>query len=1794
MAALDSLYATSGPDARTHTKHTATQTAANVTLAHAGGTFTLTGAPTPAFVEGEIVKITGGPGSAWCVVKKVTSSTVLTLLPLQTALDTVGAVGGVFNGATIASAEDTPTIAATLVIDLTDAPEGSYNFLIVGCATLGNNTNNAVAQCEILGKALVDDPFSGTSGISKASMTLPTGATPRWVGSRRTTTLEGGQRYEFHLALASGTAGATASLQYGILQAFRYVTADTATSANGDSSADTEAAGTLTTHKTLGSNLPAGQYLICATWVSGINNLGGDVEVVVEQGGGNSDLAYQKLRPYNTADFTAAGFLGVVTLGATNLVRIRFRRLTAGTATIKLAQICAILLPDWFPQAHTSEHLTDDLSATGTGTLKTSNSVSLSRGTHVEIVQAGLAESAVNLWLGPNVGSMGPVISATPGLHIASLGTASDNALPTFWLVRRERVAGATSAAINAIFLGAGTVRVKKPFFSWIRELLPLAPEFDTPITIIADVESGALLLRNWNSTASGVARFFKHLDDVQFMSRVLVNGVEYARQTTARDIDDLRTDPSTAVLDAGQWYWDADGMDLYVQLGSGDAPSDSDQNVIAIPKILVGRDRKHFKFVDSDGTVYPYEPRLKKSAGMTQELKSSNARYEASTSFGTAVLAASEGEFDDRILDVREGIRVKVRRGYGTKSPLLSEFDTISDAVIGPPKTDFDTLTFQLFDRGLLLSEPVCSTAPISVWEGNTTDSPSTEVQRNDQSVPVIYGKVKRVVAYRTTHVYGTGNWNEYQFCDHAVSSVVAAYLDGTTKVAIDAASNLNVTSTYTALGKVRVRNNAHVDANRPLDVIYVDVIGRTADGTTTGVALQTAGAIARDLLLTYGGLATGDLMQATFRLLDRRWRKQFTSGGFVPTPPKLGLLIEGEETVGDALTRLCGDVFAYWFLSREGRVGIAVPDFDIGNLLVDGGAEDDATTAAKWPWTLGLTGTLARSGTRKFDGQRSWEASNGGAHVAAQVGQVILIPREGPVVVTLLVTLIAGRGDVFRIGLVTPGGYELLSDPMEITTGRWQRRSAEFEIPRGECGSAQLRIFPAYGTINATTIGVDNVEVWPVAAVLDETNAVLKALEFRDEHFYSAAIAYDCNLQDLGNASKFIILDGEARGYGTATQEGKFAVQSSKRADFGTPLVLDQASAAGIGGPITMTLARTRHAVKLDMMGAIRIPRRVGERVYIKNYSRLPEPADGYPIWPITGIDYDGDDAQVVELEVERQGDPVVDRVDISPDQIPMGAIGLTRATGAVTDFTESTEMQSFYARINSTPDLVTVRGSYTHTHELSHQHAIPSHLHATTVGSHALDSAGDPAFSWAVIGGGPAYPSPFGPFIYEAVAARGLPSGHSHSIPGGTKNTANGSGTSGVPTAALVSKPGGQDPKSRFVRWMTRTAAAGTTIPIDLIIGWRSITIPAGWARVTALDDYFLRGATALGAVSTTVATSTYTPTDAGSTLNVASGTNIAIGRRLVITNGANHVAVVVTAGSGTAWTVVPLYEVGDNAATTYVVTTSTVTATSQTMADDVTYTPTAHDHGALVASHAHNGGSHVHGAGSTPHVLGTASPVTISVAARNPAGSYPGQPIVVGDHTHNGYPAITTGDTTASSSATATLGSASPAPDNFALVFIKPIDAFQTTIPAGGIMFWGQGTTPPDGWQKVTGANGKLIKGAVAGTAGGSGVAGHEHGIGSHTHTLSHTHGGSATFFSGDEEGGYVGTPDYWSSYTPVADTGGPYGSTLGHAHLITATVSATDPGLSAFTGVSESIEGNASMPVHKRLMLIEKL
>lgn len=470
-----------------HIKHSAST--GTVTLA-ASGTTTLTiTQPTPVFAIGEQVQLRNTTSSliAKAVVTASTGtaggSGSVTIQPWFSSADTGSVAGASFTSATVESVNTTPTRAATLTIDLRDAPVGAtFKYLILGTVSIGNSSTSSFTHAWVRAQATTADPYAGTSDIGRIR-TKHTGGSTHSLMTARRETLSAGSIYRYQLEFASddaNTAGTTSTADYAALTAIRYTTEYVATTAanglsDGSSPEATSTSNALTpaytTARTLGSNaVPAGSYIIFASAAVGTSNVTDDsVLRLVTDAAGLTEIAQSRYVFDDVSDYYPFSYVGLKTLTGSNEIRLQLARAgTTSTAKAKNIQLCAIAIPPWIAATASSDFTGETASiTTSTGTfnlLKASASVSLSEAFHLEFISAAVSATTGGTLIAPQWND--------PATTFGARNQGSNRSLKTYqvaWLKGRSRITGSTTNWILATPTTTNTTVAVHPQFYWMR-----------------------------------------------------------------------------------------------------------------------------------------------------------------------------------------------------------------------------------------------------------------------------------------------------------------------------------------------------------------------------------------------------------------------------------------------------------------------------------------------------------------------------------------------------------------------------------------------------------------------------------------------------------------------------------------------------------------------------------------------------------------------------------------------------------------------------------------------------------------------------------------------------------------------------------------------------------------------------------------------------------------------------------------------------------------------------------------------------------------------------------------------------------------------------------------------------------------------------------------------------------------------------------------------------------------------------------------------------------------------------
>ena len=2081
-----------------------------------------------------IITETGKP-TWYGVITHILSSTQIYVVPYQSANDTAGNIFQqytVTSGATGANVTSDLQIHTTLSIDLSDAPDGTYNYIIASSCGVAGLGTGVVVRPQMLSACQPGDPFyhdKTSSGLLRfqGRYHFKNGS---YTASRETledtymyntvhsVSLTPGRIYEFHIAAECPSASSSTSawLRNGRIMAFRVGTFQ-----ENDKSTDTSAVTSNSTSFVSANSVTLNttdnyMFLFCCAGQHDSTSVSG-CQLRFRVGATTyADTTFLPANTNNNVSF--AGWIKLDNITSGTVVQLEVANTgSTNVAGISRSYICAIPLSSQtgYGFDYTSAGLlADDKKADtdSTATMKwnegrTSATVTQVNRRYIEVITTSVRKAAgdARTFARPyfrNGLSVGCAERGYVGPGLQWNG---------FWFQRTNPyLNGTTTNGIEtkAAVSDANNVKLKNSFFLFLPEQDELIPDETTETTIIADVESG-LQYKTWNVHTTDVYK--RQISDITQVSRILRNSVELTQLATkpANTGAWASTTPTTDV-----WYWDSAEKTIYIKVPAN--PANDDQTVLVVALDTYSRTSE--VLYDTAGTLIPYQPRLVKVPGLQQEVEARGTQSQVSTTLGSITLPASDRAFDRKVTRrIYEGLRATIRRGYSSLSKSLDTFHTVAKGIMGMPKLDEGKFEIKLYDTGITLNRALDDQV-ISVYRGS--------VLTEGQALPVVYGTVKRIPAYRVTDVSGSGsNRNTFKISANFLKSIDAVYTDGTTSLTTGASGSGSnaVTTTYPAsaafLGPSYNSGTSNTGWNA--DVLYVDVTGITADNVYTGTLLTKPGEIAKHILQNYprvktdvtggfattnvitsgptatatpfninvassasfsigdvvklregsnnhhcyvyakpsgtqisvavlyrpgnsaigtvyttsavvdlveksGGLADKMLHHESFRLLDRKWRKQL-SGGILTrrNTPTIGLLLNGTESVAQALNRISSYVFSYWYVNRQGRIALGVPDFDASNLIENPGFEN-FTSVGVWPHKSICSnsprtsmGNLVLGSTKKYEGLFSVKVENKNGSIEAvpnaRAIAPVVLPSPGTYAVTALVALESGNGSAVRVGLSSPNDSRVIavSEPVQAVNEEWRRVTTYVTTGRGNAGLSFFRLLPynpnlpspptltggaslvhwykadepnsgydlpadntalstwydkgtnpvnltatgsprfikdyclgrpgvfydsvsdvhntnspgtysqytifvvyalndsysgarrvacgATGTggdelwlgtkstvtnyclefkdgtaagftgetnvnnintlkihtirvsgtdtryyingaiqgtdatrlplidtsffigngtyplngvvcevmmydralsaanrssvetylrqkysIDGAGIYLDNVEVSRIAGVIDDNVADSLPLEFRDEIYPEARVTYNVNLQDTNYASSVILTDSSAKGLTSTVSEGKNAIQTSSRLDLGTPTIVDSASAAGIAAALVAYFGRLRYTVKIKMLCPYDFIPDVGMKLLNMGMTRLPTPNDDTPLFPITSVDYNEENAIQLDMVIEAQVDPVLDRGNIAQDSMPLGTVLVTLDTTTtpsyVGQFEEITEMYDRYIAGSTTVDLVNEYGNTYHTHTSNHTHNISNHTH-----TYSIDSVNSESVYYDIDYGAKAT-------IASQYLARGYDSGsHTHTISASGLTSSATSGSSGNASVTMTTPPAGNDPayiRCRFFRHIVDNLS--DNIPQTLYFMFESNSVPTGWTRNTSFNGFFLRGATTNTAISGRTISGNFTPSDSGSDLtfnNFSDIEDMQKGKRLTVVNttsGTKTFHVIVDSVNSTAKSVrvFPLHEDGDTANTTIGSTNTTVAADTEIAG--TTY-PTSgilanvpkHDHDNTIPSHTHTA-NHTH--------TDNGSLSAISLGPNETTGVLPGSTVSfsTGSHTHT-VSEMETSSTPGGSISSAS-GSAftdvAPQPDGYGLIFMSSPSS-NRLIPSGAIIFF-DGSACPTGWTRYGNADNLLIYG----TTGNSAVAttgGHTHTFTATSHTFSHNHGGSFTTQTDYQS-------DTIDSVGATINHGDPSNvSPFPHAHSVTGTIS-TNAGvtLESKTLVATSA-ASAKQPMHKKLLLCKK-
>lgn len=1262
MASLgryDLFYASADGDEAQSRNVTATSNS-TTTLNYQRTTFTTS--TSQMFEVGSLAKITDSTTSAICrVIAPNQSAGNVTLLPLDTSSDTGSPIGHDFpSGSTIESDETTPMSALRLVVDLSSASENQINYVVCASVSLSCESVTDVVHCWVH-RSDDFDPLSGSQyNKSQVTMNTRSGASAYEDAYQFTGwsyhALTGGRIYTFDIYFGAETAGYITKASNARMVAIRV---GSGAYLLGDGKTATETVtGSSAYHLDFGSDtLASGDYLLAASYVVGSTNTttGGSPESSVEVEDGSSEYSKSEFNANATGDRYPMAFSGIVTIGSANNLRMKLNASPGTTTTIENAALFAIPLSELAISGSDSDFKSGGSTATSDdqwAALQESGDLSASDGT-IEFIAltVGKMFSADHYEIRPEYET-----DTSRGLHSYKL--LGDDPFSAISFFTRNDI-DTTTTRTNAIQFrlplesDGGRLYFRDVYFTELDETQVLKSRHDSEARVLVEAERANILKHRW-TVGSGVDYEYDTtlITDVRDVSRFIVaqggDKTEFSRATTApSSAQEFQFDDAESNLQMN-WFspstFDPDDEDVYPIAVIPERHSTSETDLVSTenePGLPVGNMRS-----------LSYESRLLSVPTISSALTTTQGVFGASGSIGSLNLATIDKAYLDLLhRALWQGWKTRVIRGFVDVSVERADFETIGTAIQGEPKYNAERGIFSLsmFDRAVELLIAATTETVTSYIKG------ASNQENEDTPLPVIYGAVQQVPAYRITTNTGTSDFNNYKIASHAISGVSAVRAQpGSLPIR---PADYSASDSHRNSGIVAVVNNAHLQGNsadafpdpqEPPDMVYVDCVGRTTNlADSTAAALLKPGEIIHDLLTTYGKLSEHDLERSSFDMLDRaHWgiqpqRSKRQSGGVSYAPLECGLLLAPSEPVADALNRFSEQTGIYVAVNRQGRFAARQPDLGLGESLIANPSMEESST---YPWTPESYGGFAyvsRSTTASYLGEASlslinWLVSD--IYAATKVP----LPEAGTYCLTFM-----GRSqgaylnDAFRVEIIDPTGSSTLSDAIELDQDTWSRVTIYHEVPRAYVGETEIRLYPAHGSSSLAAHYLDAFMLVRCSAVIDETNSQIEQIEIDPEVYNQVSVGFFAPVLGEG-ALRLTFKDNDLTGSTALQTEANATTPDSGSLEGPETLHADALSATGYAASLISYYRRPRIRLTLTLFEFDRIPE-LGEYVAIRNQSFAPTGVDSYPLWRIISVSFDG--SRSVRIVVEQQLDPIID---------------------------------------------------------------------------------------------------------------------------------------------------------------------------------------------------------------------------------------------------------------------------------------------------------------------------------------------------------------------------------------------------------------------------------------------------------------------------------------------------------------------------------------------------------------------
>lgn len=334
--------------------------------------------------------------------------------------------------------------------------------------------------------------------------------------------------------------------------------------------------------------------------------------------------------------------------------------------------------------------------------------------------------------------------------------------------------------------------------------------------------------------------------------------------------------------------------------------------------------------YIDNTSGNY-YEPRIEQPCAMRRELFGNGQMGGASrASYGELTLINVDGALDYLTGYAFDGRGIVLKAG--DESASYASFVTVLKATMQQAALEWERVSIRLRDRQSTLNKPVQALT----FSGNNALPAGMEgvSDLKDVQKPLFYGRVANIapVLVNTSRLI-------YQLTTGPLAEVI----------------NVLDKGAYLARG-IDYSNQTDMDANAPAPGSFrvwkaggMIRLGTMPAGQITTTAWEyasiednTAAQIAKRLATGPGGIAIGDTVSADFTTLDSQ------------NAGNLGLWVDANLTVAEALDKVCASVGAWWGFDQLDRFRIARFDTPSGTAAIEL-TDDDVISIEREAFSLG-----------------------------------------------------------------------------------------------------------------------------------------------------------------------------------------------------------------------------------------------------------------------------------------------------------------------------------------------------------------------------------------------------------------------------------------------------------------------------------------------------------------------------------------------------------------------------------------------------------------------------------------------------------------------------------------------------------------------------------------------------------------------------------------------------------------------------------------------------------------------